>query len=221
MKIDFNKLTYLQLKELLHSTNIIKKFPRAKALRKQNVKTLYEFIHSDFKIELFANGLYIYTRGKRCTTYAVDRCGKIIYQFQNGRSVLTDEQYGNCKWYIPLFIKAEERIEQNAAACESKACEYRFIDDDYEYSKELAYDPEQDMVETEERLKRRKTARSKLHAAMTVLTDKQREIIELMLKNDNITQSEMAIKLGIVQSAVSDRINNAIARMKNYFDNSK
>lgn len=76
MKDKFAKLNYAQLKEMFPSTQKIKKLPKARELRGQKIKKVHVFSGLDFTIELFSNGLYIYTRGERTTTYAVDKVRK-------------------------------------------------------------------------------------------------------------------------------------------------
>lgn len=219
MKDKFAKLNYAQLKEMFPSTQKIKKLPKARELRGQKIKKVHVFSGLDFTIELFSNGLYIYTRGERTTTYAVDRCGKIVYQFKDGRSVVTDNQYGNCKWYIPLVIKAEERIEESIRTTEIKKCDYHLNDFDYENSLELSVNPEEKIKEINEKLKYQKKVHQTVKSMLGTLTEKQRQVVTMLLKYNGITQKEIAKELGVTPAAVTQRLTTAIKNLKKIYKN--
>ena len=243
-KINYENLTYRQLKELVPET------PRGKMPSPDKIegKILFRAKKNDAKIVIYKNGYLTYTKndgfGDPCTTiYSVHNCNQIVYKTGCSAFEFEEEcgQYGkNCKliyriidgqhvrfaivneeayldepWWTPIVEICDERIDQNLNDRERRRME-PLNDDDYHFSGDEA-DPEAwlDAVIESERSAEQHT---RLTKALKTLTEVQRNTIEVFFGNEIMTERKAAQILGSTHQAVHKNRETALRVLrKNFF----
>ena len=243
-KINYENLTYRQLKELVPET------PRGKMPSPDKIegKILFRAKKNDAKIVIYKNGYLTYTKndgfGDPCTTvYSVHRCSQIVYKMgcsdvefdeecgQYGKdckliyriidgqhvrfAIVNEEAYLDEPWWTPIVEICDERIDQNLNDREGRRME-PLNDEDYHFSGDEA-SPEawlDAVIESERAAEQHK----RLTKALKTLTKVQRNTIEVFFGNEIMTERKAAQILGGTQQAVHKNRETALKVLrKNFF----
>ena len=218
-KKETEELTYRELKEMLPDTEKYRRIPFPAQLRKSGIKVVLSYGMTDWRIEVYENGLYIYASGGRETAYAVDRCSEIEYRFDEQTTRVAEESFGSCKWYIPLVQKGESRLMVNSDKENERAVEFHITTENEGWTEKYTFNPYEELSELKERLKDGK----RIRRAFLRLTERQKQAVKLYLKNEakskeeRLTQSELGEEMGITQQVYSKLLKAAFFRLKKFF----
>ena len=103
---EFDPLTssFRQLKEAVARTAGMK-LPSAKELRESGFGVLFTFEHGDVEITVYLNGFFIYKCYGKETVSAVDRCRRLVYEYQDGEIRKMEEaEFRDGPCLIPLLM---------------------------------------------------------------------------------------------------------------------
>jgi len=217
LKLDLSKLTYLELKKLLPSTKHIKRLPFPLQLRNMKSNLLFSYKLSGCTIEVYDNGLYIYSSNGRETTYAVDRCNTITYSFDTGTQLVDESELGKFKWYIPLAQKGESRLEINSERTLDSIGKKPYENEIWRTN--FTVNPFEELEEKREL----EQDYARVRKAYTFLTSRQKQAVILYLKNERkskeqrLNQTELGRQMGISHQVYSKLLKTAFKRLKKYF----
>ena len=200
------KTSFKQLKNAVGST-AGKKIPSAKSLRESEAEIVFTFEHGDVTINVFSNGFFIYECFGKETVSAVDRCKKIIYEYQDGEIRKIDEsEFRDGPCLIPLLMSGDERVAHNLDSYEWYWHEFSLNNDGTDWNEAaIVQGPEDAMLEGEDN--------AEALALLDGLTVKQRQIIN-MFYVENMTQEEIALITKTSQQAVSRILGRAEKRLR-------
>ena len=157
-----------------------------------------------------AYGYAVYEVDGAHTVMAVDRCGDCRYDFTDGTyQVIPAEEFENMEWSIRLLMEGERRMEHNRNKTSDKFENTVLECDGSDWSVAVMVDFMDDCkaeVLADKELKR-------LYAAMSKLTERQSEIIQLYYYK-GLSQYEIADELGIRQQSVDRILKQAVNRLR-------
>ena len=78
---------------------------------------------------------------------------------------------------------------------------------------------EEKIKEINEKLKYQKKVHQTVKSMIGTLTEKQRQVVTMLLKYNGITQKEIAKELGVTPAAVTQRLTTAIKNLKKIYKN--
>ena len=177
-------------------------------------------IGPDGVCEVYSNGYAIYDNGNRKTVVWVPDCGNATYYFGalkdkekeylKQKDEVGEDILGPAPWYNAVLIAGEDSIQYNMDHPKSKGTASD-SEDPEEWEKKGNYrwscgahfeSPEEAYLKKEAATERRKA-----------LTEKQREAY-VMYYEENLTEEEIAEKLGISVPAVCYRLRDARSRFE-------
>lgn len=215
------KTTLGEVISLLGSILIAAKTPTARFLR-ENVEVIAEAMNCI----LYANGYALYDNGENRTVIWVPSCLKFQYNFIEGPKKLPDGTLENLVWYVAITLIGEHRIEANSMntrqggrmgtkdfKTDDAGDHARDAEDAYEAYYRSSYIWREPYIgENPESIFIREETRREMLAMMTV---KQR-IVFILYYRDILKQREIAEELGLSRSAVRDRLDGALKKVKKY-----
>lgn len=215
------KTTLGEVISLLGSISTAAKSPSVRYL-KENVEVLAETEHCI----LYANGYALYDNGDNRTIFWVPSCLKFQYPFLDGPKKLPDGTLEKLMWYVAITLIGEHRIEGNSMnnrmggrmgtkdfKTDDAGDHARDAEDAYEAFYRSAYIWREPYIgENPESIFIREETRREMLALMTV---KQR-IVFILYYRDILKQREIAEELGLSRSAVRDRLDGALKKVKIY-----
>ena len=194
--------------------------PGAAQLRNEVSRLVVKRIGDDATCEVFVNGYAVYDNGNRKTVVWVPGCGTATYnftklrdnekQYQVEKDTVGMDVFGPAPWYIALTVAGENNIERNLDHPKSVGT-MSDTDDKDDFATKAAYrwvggthfdNPEEAYIKKEAEEERR-----------AALTEKQREAYDLFFHVE-LTQVEIAQKLGVSQPAVARLLDRAIERCR-------
>ena len=168
---------------------------------------------NDASLTVYENGYAVYEVDGAHTVMAVNRCGDCRYDFTDGTyQVIPAEEFENMEWSIRLLMEGERRMEHNRNKTSDKFENTALECDGSDWSAAVMVDFMDDCkaeVLADKELKR-------LYAAMSKLTERQMEIIQLYYYK-GMNQEEVAEELGISQRAVSYSLEGALKKIRKNF----
>ena len=210
LKSRLDTLTYAELRDMLPRANN-DHLPSPRVLLDELRGRFLEIADVDFKLRIYANGMYLYREADVSTVFWVSKCSRIAFpSLQDGLHV-TDMM--NCVWFLPLKIAGEYRVDHNRDSRESYRNVYHFESDIPIPNPLMPCTPDfvQDAdPEAEERYwQARKAA---MLSAWNALTARQKQLLRLY-RQDGMTMEKIAEKLGICKSTASKTIQRAGSRL--------
>lgn len=227
--------TISDLKSVLPSTKG-RGLPRPETLLKNPPEIFLQEEH----LTIFKNGLYLYGYDGHYTVNGVDRCGSSVYVFaasadeveeamkaqERGEEKdpdieshfikkndgyikvvkVKDTIWKDCDFRIPLSLDAELRLRHNADSRQDSKIDFHI-----EGASEADYEAALRNKADDAALK--KVGHEQLEKAISLLSDKQREVIH-MKYYENKDTAEMADILGIDERSVRYRIDGALKKLK-------
>ena len=195
-----SKTSYKELKALVGNTKKLDKFPTEKALRESEEEIVFDGDAAGAHFTIYQNGLFIYSRGRHATVYAVDRCGEIEYpcvyadeggvnvtagckhRVKTGRDgqkhlimIVPETEYMDGSWVMPLDVVGSHRLDHNADSREESHSDFSLNNDGADWESKAITPDFTDVQEAEEQ---EEELRRKLEEAKKKLADKQREVIQ-------------------------------------------
>ena len=168
---------------------------------------------NDASLTVYENGYAVYEVDGAHTVMAVDRCGDCRYDFTDGTyQIIPAEEFENMEWSIRLLMEGERRMEHNRNKTSDKFENTALECDGSDWSAAVMVDFMDECkaeVLADKELKR-------LYAAMSKLTERQSEIIQLYYYK-GMSQYEIADELGIRQQSVDRILKQAVNRLRKNF----
>ena len=205
-------ITLRELKTKI-DTVVEKKLPTFKTLMEKEPMAVAQTLVNGAKLTAYENGYAVYEVDGSHTVMAVDRCNDYRYDFTDGTyEEIPAEKFEDVEWSVRLLMEGERRMEHNlnkrvadsenvSLECDgsdwSAAVMVDFLDED---NAEMLVDRE---------LRR-------LYAAMSKLTERQTEVIQLYFYK-GMTLQEIAEELGITKPAVHYAMKGALKKMRKSF----
>lgn len=216
------KTTFREMLSKLGSVSRAAKTPTTRFL-KENEEVLAEVEGCT----LYKNGYFVCENETGRTVMWAPACTQFTYHFLSGKPFdLTEEKLEKLPWYVVLILFGEHRIEENnmntrqggrAGTKDFKTDDAgdhaRDAEDAYEAYYRSAYIWREPYVgENPESIFIREETRREMLAMMTV---KQR-VVFILYYRDILKQREIAEELGLSRSAVRDRLDGALKKVKIY-----
>ena len=202
MAADLAVNAHITLRELKTKIDTVveKKLPTFKTLMEKEPVAVAQTMVNGAKLTAYENGYAVYEVDGSHTVMAVDRCNDYRYDFTDGTyEVIPAETFEDVEWSVRLLMEGERRMEHNLnkRVADSENVSLDFLDED---NAEMLADRE---------LRR-------LYAAMSKLTERQTEVIQLYFYK-GMTLQEIAEELGITKPAVYYAMKGALKKMRKSF----
>lgn len=184
------------------------KTPTAKQLRDSGEEMVaFREIGEDGNLSVYSSGYAIYSNGSGTTVVSLGECSGYTYQFQDGedglptesRLILDDED-----WSVAIALVGEERIEENLMNRKGDRKGSREYEDDWEHIRVEEEAP--DVLEAV-------LQKDMVSELLGCLTGRQREVVEAYFFEE-LTQQQIADKLGISQATVKITLDRGLANLK-------
>ena len=197
------------LKAAIPSTNG-KALPTAKQLRETDQMILSQPL-SDGDIRVFASGFAVYRSDCHTAVLRVDRVSTHTYEFATSDKSLS---LGDQPWAPALMLAAEKRMEDFQADRLSRRC-VGFMDDCDEENAEDREPSDAVVVAGTDDVEKAVVDKldNRMERMLGCLTVRQRQVVE-MYYFEELTQQEIADKLGIVRRVVGHTLEDAISKLQ-------
>lgn len=205
-------ITLCELKSMI-DTVVEKKLPTFKTLMEMNPVAVARTTVNGAKLTAYENGYAVYEVDSARTVMAVGRCGDYRYDFTDGTyQIVPAETFEDAEWSLRLLMEGEKRMEHNLSKTAAKYEEVSLRCDGSDWSAAIMVDfLDEDNAEM---LADRELRR--LYAAMSKLTERQTEVIQLYFYK-GMTLQEIAEELGITKPAVHYAMKGALKKMRKSF----
>ena len=205
-------ITLRELKGMI-DTVVEKKLPTFKTLMEMNPVAVARTSVNGAKLTAYENGYAVYEVDSAHTVMAVDRCGDYRYDFTDGtHQIVPAETFEDAEWSLRLLMEGEKRMEHNLSKTAAKFEQVPLECDGSDWSASIMVDfLDEDNAEM---LADRELRR--LYAAMSKLTERQTEVIQLYFYK-GMTLQEIAEELGITKPAVHYAMKGALKKMRKSF----
>ena len=206
-------LTLKKVKELVGAPSHAKRTPSPKMLYEEGIVLLRREFDQGSHLTVYNSGYVLFSAGKRNTVFHIhDCCGDYAYDAAEGKGdVIEEEYFENCEWHIRALFEGEQRVEESQLKCEGVgqtkvSVSYHAVAEDWG-----------EMADSEINVLDKYIEKEALHAMMTVLTEKQRNLIYQNYVLDK-THQEIADDMGISRGSVTRAVNQALERIRRKFD---
>ena len=205
-------ITLRELKTKIE-TVVEKKLPTFKTLMEKEPVAVAQTMVNGAKLTAYENGYAVYEVDGSHTVMAVDRCNDYRYDFTDGTyEVIQAEAFEDVEWSVRLLMEGERRMEHNLNKRVADSENVSLECDGSDWSAAVMVDfLDEDNVEM---LADRELRR--LYAAMSKLTERQTEVIQLYFYK-GMTLQEIAEELGITKPAVHYAMKGALKKMRKSF----
>lgn len=205
-------ITLRELKEKIDAV-VEQKLPTFKNLMEQKPVLVAQATVNDASLTVYENGYAVYEMDGVHTVMAVERCGDYRYDFTDGTyQIIPAEEFEEMEWSLRLLMEGERRMEHNRNKTSNKFENTALECDGSDWSAAVMVDFLDDG--TAEVLADKELRR--LYAAMSKLTERQSEIIQLYYYK-GMSQYEIADELGIRQQSVDRILKQAVNRLRKNF----
>lgn len=212
---DVAQNAHITLRELKKKIDAVveQKLPTFKTLMEQKPMAVAQTTVNDASLTVYENGYAVYEVDGAHTVMAVDRCGDCRYDFTDGTyQIIPAEEFETMEWSIRLLMEGERRMEHNRNKTSDKFENTALECDGSDWSAAVMVDFMDECkaeVLADKELKR-------LYAAMSKLTERQSEIIQLYYYK-GMSQYEIADEFGIRQQSVDRILKQAVNRLRKNF----
>ena len=206
---------HITLRELKKHVEMVleKKIPGYKQLMDMNPVAVARTIVNGAVITAYQNGYAVYEADDAHTVLDVNRCGDYRYDFTDGTyQVLPAEVFEEAEWSVRLVMEGERRLENNRSKISRDYEEFALECDGSDWSAAIMVD----FLDEENVEMLADKELQKLYAAMSKLTERQMEVVQLHFYK-GMTQEEIAEELGIGQRAVSYSLTGALKKIRKNF----
>ncbi|MBR7084462.1 MAG: sigma-70 family RNA polymerase sigma factor [Oscillospiraceae bacterium] len=210
-----DKLTLRQLRGVLKSTK--GKATYSECWFRENPDEIFCRVKDELAIiTIYNNGFFTYCKGKYTCVLRVDGFDHLEFKCcteESGYRKEKEEKYIDEKWIFILAYYGAVQWEKN----ENKRNQYRhkfYLEgDDRDWNEALIIPC---FLEELEEKEREYEEYKRLYAVFDALTERQQKIVFLRF-HENLTQQEIAERLGIKQQSVCDVLKAAIKHLKSSF----
>ena len=205
-------ITLRELKTKI-DTVVEKKLPTFKTLMEKESVAVAQTMVNGAKLTAYENGYAVYEVDGSHTVMAVDRCNDYRYDFTDGTyEVIPAETFEDVEWSVRLLMEGERRMEHNLnkRVADSENVSLECDGSDWSAAVMVDFLDEDNAEMLADRELRR------LYAAMSKLTERQTEVIQLYFYK-GMTLQEIAEELGITKPAVHYAMKGALKKMRKSF----
>ena len=215
MAADLAVNAHITLRELKTKieTVVEKKLPTFKTLMDKEPVAVAQTMVNGAKLTAYENGYAVYELDGSHTVMAVDRCNDYRYDFTDGTyEGIPAEAFEDVEWSVRLLMEGERRMEHNLnkRVADSENVSLECDGSDWSAAVMVDFLDEDNAEMLADRELRR------LYAAMSKLTERQTEVIQLYFYK-GMTLQEIAEELGITKPAVHYAMKGALKKMKKSF----
>ena len=206
---------HISLRELKNRVNKVleKKIPGDKQLMAMNSEVAARTMVNGATLTAYTNGYATYEEDDAHTVLVVDRCGDYRYEFNDGTyEVVPAEVFEDAEWTVRLVMEGERRLENNRSKISRDYEEFALSCDGTDWCDAAMVD----FMEAENAEMLADEELRKLYAAMSKLTERQQEILQLYFYK-GLNQQEIADELGMRQQSVQGSLKSALKMIKNFF----
>ena len=206
---------HISLRELKNRVDKVleKKIPGYKQLMEMNPVVAARTTVNGATITAYMNGYAVYEADDAHTVLDVNRCGDYRYDFNDGTyEVVPAEVFEDAEWSVRLVMEGERRLENNRSKISRDYEEFALSCDGSDWAEASMIDfMEEENAEmlADEELR-------KLYAAMSKLTERQQEVVQLYFYK-GLTQEEIADEFGLNKSTVCRDLAAALKKIKKNF----
>ena len=215
MAADLAVNAHITLRELKTKIDTVveKKLPTFKTLMEKEPVAVAQTMVNGAKLTAYENGYAVYEVDGSHTVMAVDRCNDYRYDFTDGTyEVIPAETFEDVEWSVRLLMEGERRMEHNLnkRVADSENVSLECDGSDWSAAVMVDFLDEDNAEMLADRELRR------LYAAMSKLTERQTEVIQLYFYK-GMTLQEIAEELGITKPAVYYAMKGALKKMRKSF----
>jgi len=206
---------HISLRELKNRVDKVleKKVPGYKQLMAMNPAVVAKTTVNGATLTAYENGYAVYEQGNAHTVMAVDRCGDYRYEFNDGTyEVVPAEVFEEAEWSVRLVMEGERRIEHTRSVINQNNEEFMLSNDGSDWCDAAMVD----FMEAENAEMLADEELRKLYAAMSKLTERQSEIVQLYYYK-GMTQEEIGAELGLKKCTISRELAGALKKLKKNF----
>ena len=214
-EIDFSCLSLRKLRTMLPSTKDVET-PSEPWFRENTEEIMFRDSCAEGTITVYTNGFYTYTEDddEHLTILRADGFNRIRYDFVDKTcSIVEEDDYLDSSCLVALYINGKNHWDKNAANREVYRHGYYLENDSSDWGAETMVPSAEDQVVKAESAKERIRI---LNEALSILTDRQREIVEMHIE-DGITQEEAGSLVGLSRCSVQTHLERAKNKLRNYF----
>lgn len=206
---------HISLRELKNCVDKVleKKIPGYKQLMEMNPVVAARATVNGATITAYTNGYAVYEADDTHTVLDVNRCGDYRYDFNDGTSeVVPAEVFEEVEWTVRLVMEGERRLENNRSKISRDYEEFALSCDGTDWCDAAMVD----FMEAENAEMLADEELRKLYAAMSKLTERQQEVVQLYFYK-GLNQYEIADELGIARRSVGDCLEGALKKIRKNF----
>ena len=205
-------ITLRELKEKIDAV-VEQKLPKYAQLMAMNPVVAARAEVNGAVLTAYENGYAVYEQGNAHTVMAVDRCGDYRYDFTDGTyQIIPAEEFESMEWSLRLLMEGERRIEHTRSVINQNNEDFMLSNDGSDWCDAAMVD----FMEKENAEMLADKELRRLYAAMSKLTERQSEIIQLYYYK-GMNQYEIADELGICQQSVDRILKQAVKRLRKNF----
>lgn len=206
---------HISLRELKNCVDKVleKKIPGYKQLMEMNPVVAARATVNGATITAYTNGYAVYEADDTHTVLDVNRCGDYRYDFNDGTyEVVPAEVFEEVEWTVRLVMEGERRLENNRSKISRDYEEFALSCDGTDWCDAAMVD----FMEAENAEMLADEELRKLYAAMSKLTERQQEVVQLYFYK-GLNQYEIADELGIARRSVGDCLEGALKKSERIF----
>lgn len=206
---------HISLRELKNCVDKVleKKIPGYKQLMETNPVVAARATVNGATITAYTNGYAVYEADDAHTVLDVNRCGDYRYDFNDGTyEVVPAEVFEDAEWTVRLVMEGERRLENNRSKISRDYEEFALSCDGTDWCDAAMVD----FMEAENAEMLADEELRKLYAAMSKLTERQQEVVQLYFYK-GLNQYEIAEELGIARRSVGNCLEGALKKIRKYF----
>ena len=212
----FENLKYADFRKLFPDANA-GKLPRPEMLLRDNPAPFLVAADLDIRLTVYPSGLYLYREPDEASVYAVSECASLEYRSVTGNLILTEAETAELPWFIPLILAGSYRAEHNRDSRQDYAVTFRYDMDSIDELPLCCHTP--DFVQESNPLEEERAYRRKKYGALkdafNNMTKRQKQIT-LLRCHDGLKVTEIADRLGLCKSTVSETLRRARIRLGAY-----
>lgn len=206
---------HISLRELKVKIDTVveRKLPKYAQLMAMNPAVAAKTTVNGATLTAYENGYAVYEQGNAHTVMAVDRCGDYRYEFNDGTyEVVPAEVFEEAEWSVRLVMEGERRMEHTRSVINQNNEEFMLSNDGSDWCDAAMVD----FMEAENAEMLADEELRKLYVAMSKLTERQSEIVQLYYYK-GMTQEEIGAELGLKKCTISRELAGALKKLKKNF----
>lgn len=205
-------ITLRELKARIE-TVVEQKLPKYAQLMAMNPTVVVKATVNGATLTAYENGYAVYEQESAHTVMAVNRCGDYRYDFTDGTyQIIPAEEFEEMEWSLRLLMEGERRMEHTRSVINQNNEEFMLSNDGSDWCDAAMVDFME--MENAEMLADKELRR--LYAAMSKLTERQSEIVQLYYYK-GMTQEEIGAELGLKKCTISRELAGALKKIKKNF----